>query len=81
MELGASVLEACQKIGISEAVFYQWYMNTGGLGPTKVQRLEHLEEENRRLKLLVADLSLEKAKLRQKHQLTAPTQHGDTTRL
>jgi putative transposase len=62
-ELGASVDEVCRKMGISDATFYNWRKKYGGLGPSEVRRLRQLEEENTKLKRLVADLSLDKAML------------------
>jgi len=56
---GQTVAQICREHGISEPTFYQWKSKYGGLELTELQRLKHLEEENRRLKQLVADLSLE----------------------
>lgn len=56
---GQTVAQICREHGISEPTFYQWKNKYGGLELTELQRLKHLEEENRRLKQLVADLSLE----------------------
>nr|WP_084447387.1 transposase [Hymenobacter roseosalivarius] len=56
---GQTVAQICREHSISEPTFYQWKSKYGGLEVTKLQRLKHLEEENRRLKQLVADLSLE----------------------
>ena len=62
-ELGTSVEEVCRKMGISDATFYVWRKKYQGLGPSELRRLRQLEEENRKLKQLVADLSLDKAML------------------
>ena len=62
-ELGTSVKEVCRKMGISDATFYYWRKKYGGLGPSELRRLKQLEEENARLKRLVADLSLDKSML------------------
>ena len=62
-ELGTKVDEVCLKIGISDATFYKWGQRYGGLGPSELRRLRQLEEENNKLKRLVADLSLDKAML------------------
>lgn len=59
-ETGVKVEEVCRKMGISEATFYNWKKKFGGLGVTELRRLRQLEEENRQLKKLVADLSLDK---------------------
>jgi len=62
-DTGTSVDEICRKMGISQATFYQWRKKYGGLGVVELRRLRQLEEENRKLKQLVADLSLDKAML------------------
>jgi putative transposase len=62
-ELGTPVEEVCRKMGISDATFYNWKKKYGGLGPSELRRLKQLEEENAKLKRLVADLSLDKAML------------------
>src|SRR3954464_11984032 len=62
-ELGTPVEEVCRKLGISDATFYNWKKKYGGLGPSELRRLRQLEEENSKLKRLVADLSLDKAML------------------
>jgi len=62
-ELGTPVEEVCRKMGISDATFYNWRKKFGGLGPSEVRRLKQLEEENTKLKRLVADLSLDKVML------------------
>ena len=62
-ELGTSVDEVCRKLGISDATFYNSRKKYGGLGPSELRRLRQLEEENSKLKRLVADLSLDKAML------------------
>ena len=64
-ESGTSVEEICRKMGISQATFYAWRKKYGGLGPSELKRLRLLEEENRKLKQLVADLSLDKAMLQE----------------
>jgi putative transposase len=53
-----SVEEVCRKMGISQATFYNWRKKYGGLGVSELCRLRQLEEENRKLKQLVADQSL-----------------------
>ena len=62
-EMGTKVAEVCRKMGISEATFYNWKKKYGGLGVSELRRLKQLEEENRQLKKLVADLSLDKQML------------------
>jgi putative transposase len=63
VELGTKVDEVCRKMGVSDATFYKWRQKYGGLGPSELRRLRQLEEENNKLKRLVADLSLDKAML------------------
>jgi len=54
---------SCRKAGIAEATFYNWRKKYAGLMPSEMKRLKMLDEENGRLKRLVADLSLDKAML------------------
>jgi len=62
-ESGTSVAEIIRKLGISEQTFYRWKKRFAGLGIAELRRLRILEEENRKLKQLVADLSLDKKML------------------
>ena len=62
-ESGTSVAEVIRKLGISEQTFYRWKKRFAGLGIAELRRLRILEEENRKLKQLVADLSLDKKML------------------
>jgi putative transposase len=62
-EEGTAVGEVCRKAGISEATYYNWRKKYGGLMPSEMKRLKMLEEENGRLKRIVADLSLDKEML------------------
>ena len=62
-ETGTRVDEVCRKMGISEATFYNWKKKYGGLGVSELRRLRQLEEENNRLKQIVADLTLDKQML------------------
>ena len=59
-ELGTTVEEVCRKLGISDATLYNWKKKYGGLGHSELRRLGQIEEENTKLKRLVADLSLDK---------------------
>jgi putative transposase len=59
-EAGTPVEEICRKLGITEATFYRWKRKFGGLGVPELRELRQLRDENRRLKGLVADLSLDK---------------------
>lgn len=58
-EIGTPVEEFCRKKGVSDATFYNWWKKYGDLGPSELRRLKQLEEENSKLKRLVADLSLD----------------------
>jgi len=62
-ESGTSVPEICRKMGIAEQTFYRWKKKYTGMGVAEVRRLRVLEEENKKLKQLVADLSLDKQML------------------
>jgi len=62
-ESGTPVPEVCRKMEISEQTFYRWKRRYAGMGVTEVRRLRVLEEENKKLKQLVADLSLDKQML------------------
>ena len=62
-ELCSKVDEICRKIGICAAKFNRWRQKYGGLGPSELRRIKKLEEENSKLKRLVADLALDKALL------------------
>jgi len=62
-ETGTRVDEVCRKMGISEATFYNWKKKYGGLGMSELRRLRQLEEENFKLKQIVADLTLDKQML------------------
>lgn len=59
-EAGVPMKELIRKYAISEATFYAWRKKYGGLTASELKRLKVLEEENRKLKRLVADLSLDK---------------------
>ena len=62
-EKGTAITEVCRKAGISEATYYAWRKKFGGLMPSEMKRLKHLEEENGKLKRIVADLALDKEML------------------
>lgn len=62
-EDGVPVGEICRKAGISQATYFNWKKKYGGLLPTEMRRLKQLEDENARLKRIVADLSLDKEML------------------
>ena len=62
-ELGAPISKVGRKLGIAEQTFYRWKSKYGGMLPSDMKRLRQLEEENTKLKRLVADLSLDKLML------------------
>lgn len=63
VEAGTTAIEMCRKLGISEQTFFTWRRKFAGLGVAELRRLKQLEEENRKLKQLVADLTLDKTML------------------
>jgi putative transposase len=63
VEAGAKVQDVTRKLGITETTFYRWKSKYGGMEPSDVKRLKALEDENRKLKTLVADLTLDKQAL------------------
>lgn len=64
-ESGTPVVEVCRKLGITEQTFYRWRRRFAGMGVVELRRLRQVEEENRRLKQLVADLTLDKHMLQE----------------
>jgi len=62
---GSTVIQAVRKLGISEQTYYRWRKEYGGMRIDQAKRLKELEEENARLKKLVADLSLDNAILKE----------------
>lgn len=64
-ETGTTVAEVCRKLGITEQTFYRWKRKYSGMGIAELRRLKQLEEENKRLKALVADLTLDKHMLQE----------------
>jgi putative transposase len=62
-EGGAQVAEIIRKLGVTEQTFYRWKKKFAGLGVAELRRLRQLEDENKKLKSLVADLSLDKKML------------------
>lgn len=57
-DAGAQIAELCRRHGITETTFYRWRRKYGGLDGTEARRLKQLEDENRRLKRIVADQAL-----------------------
>ena len=64
-EAGTTVEEICRKLGVSSAMFFRWKKVYGGLGVPELRELRQLRDENRRLKVLVADLTLDKNRLQE----------------
>jgi len=64
-EAGTAVTEICRKMGVSQQTFYTWRRKFAGMGVAELRELRQLREENRRLKGLVADLSLDKHMLQE----------------
>ena len=62
-ENGSTVDEVCRKMGVSEPTFYRWKTQFVGMGVPEIRRLKQLEEENSRLKRLVADLTPDRSML------------------
>ena len=63
-EAGAATSEVCRKHGVSSATFYKWKAKYGGLEVSEAKRLRSLEDENRRLKKLLAETMLDNAMLK-----------------
>jgi putative transposase len=64
-EAGAKTPDLCRRHGVSEQTFYRWKARYGGLEVSELRRLRHLEDENSRLKRLVADLTLDNEALKE----------------
>ena len=65
VEGGVVLGEVCRELGITEATFYRWRKKFGGISSPEVRELRQLRDENRRLKGLVADLSLDRTMLQE----------------
>lgn len=63
-EAGIPIIELCRKYGISDATYYNWKAKYGGMTVSDARKLRHIEDENRRLKHLVADLTLDNQALK-----------------
>ena len=63
-ELGAKTSDLCRKHGISEATFYNWKSKFGGMDVSEAKRLKQLQDENGKLKKLLADAMLDNAALK-----------------
>jgi transposase-like protein len=65
---GQSIAQVCQKLGVSEQTYHRWRNQYGGMKANAMKRLKQLEEENRRLKKAVADLTLDKQILKEANE-------------
>jgi len=65
---GQSVAQVCQKLGVCEQTYHRWRNQFGGMKADAMKRLKQLEEENRRLKKAVADLTLDKQILKEANE-------------
>jgi putative transposase len=63
-DAGIKITDLCRKYGFSDATYYNWKAKYGGMGVSDVKRLKQLEDENRRLKQIVADLTLDNQALK-----------------
>ncbi len=64
-EAGMPAVEVCRKLGVTEQTFYRWKRKFAGMGVVELRRLRQVEEENRRLKQVVADLTLDQHMLQE----------------
>ena len=64
-EAGAPIEEICRKMGVSEATYFRWKKKYGGLGIPELRELRQLRDENKRLKGIVADLTLDRTILQE----------------
>lgn len=64
-ESGTKVAELCRQMGVSQQTFYSWRRKYAGMGVAELRELRQLRQENRKLKQLVADLSLDKHMLQE----------------
>jgi putative transposase len=63
-DAGVKIGDICRKYGFSDATYYNWKAKYGGMGVSEIKRLKQLEDENRRLKQIVADLTLDNQALK-----------------
>ncbi len=65
VESGQRVKDVCREHGVSQGTYYRWKSKFGGMGVSEARRLRELEQENRRLKVAVAELTLDKQVLKE----------------
>lgn len=68
LSAGQSIAQVCQKLGVCEQTYHRWRNEYGGMKANAIKRLKQLEEENRRLKKAVADLTLDKQILKEANE-------------
>jgi len=68
LSAGQSIAQVCQKLGVCEQTYHRWRNQFGGMKANSMKRLKELEEENRRLKKAVADLTLDKQILKEANE-------------
>jgi transposase-like protein len=68
LSAGQSIAQVCQKLGVCEQTYHRWRTQFGGMKANAMKRLKQLEEENRRLKRAVADLTLDKQILKEANE-------------
>ena len=68
LSAGQSIAQVCQKLGVSEQTYHRWRNQYGGMKANAMKRLKQLEEENRRLKRAVAELTLDKQILKEANE-------------
>jgi putative transposase len=64
-EAGTRVADICRKLGVSDTTFFRWQKKFGGLGTSELRELRQLRDENRKLRALVADLTLDRHMLQE----------------
>jgi putative transposase len=64
VDAGVPIVEVCRKYGISDATYYNWKAKYGGMTVSDAKKVKHLEDENRRLKQIVAELTLDNQALK-----------------
>jgi putative transposase len=65
IESGAAVAEVCRELGITETTYYRWKRKFGGMGTPELRELRQLRDENKKLKQVVADLTLDRTMLQE----------------
>jgi len=79
-ESGTTIEEICRKLGVSEPTFYRWSKVYAGMGVAEIRRLRQLEDENAKLKRVLADLTLDKAMLQDVLRKNGEARHSSRDR-